>query len=220
MAVVAFACGLAGLCPGVGFAAMIMGFVANLRIVRSRGRLRGRGYALWGLGLGTATTFIWLSAWDMLGTRVLELLEERMEEQVRLVFEAGAEADAPRIRSLMDLSPDSHVAGLSRFVEETKGGGLEPWSISVERPRQVESDGGQPEMLVDLRIDDADGSIWTGTARFDLPAPVVDEFSLESIVYRPRLAGLYLIGPGGRSIRLPGDPPEASPATVTPDGGE
>ena len=79
MAVVAFACGLAGLCPGVGFAAMIMGFVANLRIVRSRGRLRGRGYALWGLGLGTATTFIWLSAWDMLGTRVLELLEERME---------------------------------------------------------------------------------------------------------------------------------------------
>ena len=77
----------------LGLIAMVLGFVANLRIVRSGGRLRGRGYALWGLGLGTATTFIWLSLWDIAGTRVLEPGGVRVklgEDTQMLVDEARA----------------------------------------------------------------------------------------------------------------------------------
>ncbi|MCP4834001.1 MAG: hypothetical protein GY895_04485 [Phycisphaera sp.] len=221
LAITAFAIGVAGICPMLGLVAMVLGFVANLRIVRSGGRLRGRGYALWGLGLGTATTFIWLSLWDIAGTRVLETLESRMETQIRVVLDAGRDGDANAIRSAMAFEPGLHELGIQRFIAEVGGDGLDAWSISITNLRQAESGSIPVEMDVDVRLDTTDQAIWTGTANFFLEPPLQPRLEIDSLISNPRLQTIRLIGPDGRSIRLPESPdPIATPAPSDEEGSD
>lgn len=203
----------------LGLVAMVLGFIANLRIVRSGGRLRGRGYALWGLGLGTATTFIWLSLWDIAGTRVLETLETRMESQIRIVLDAGRGGDADAIRAAMALEPGGHDAGIRRFIEEVDGDGLDAWSISIKNLRQADGAAMPVVMDVDVRLDATDQSIWTGTANFLLEPPLQPRLEFDALISTPRLQGIRLIGPEGRSIRLP-DAPESLESALDPPPGE
>ena len=205
----------------LGLIAMVLGFVANLRIARSGGRLRGRGYALWGLGLGTATTFIWLSLWDIAGTRVLETLESRMETQIRVVLDAGRDGDAGAIRAAMAFEPGLHELGIQRFITEVAGDGLDAWSISITNLRQAEGGSIPVEMDVDVRLDTTDEAIWTGTASFFLEPPTQPRLEIDSLISNPRLQTVRLIGPDGRSVRLPEPPdPIDTPAPSGEEGPE
>lgn len=204
LSIAAFVLGLAGVCPPLGFIAMTLGFVAYFRITRNRGRLGGRGYALWALGLGAATTIIWLSVWDRMGTRFLELLEGRMEAEIQEVFVAASEDDPDAIRVILGIEPGGHEVGIQQFIDEVRDGGLEAWSIGIKNLKSVESPFSQPVMDVDVRIDATDQTTWNGVARFVLEPPVGIAFDdLESLVSHPRLEVLKLIGPEGRALRLP-----------------
>lgn len=206
LAITAFVLGLAGVCPPLGFFAMTMGLWAYLRIVQSRGLLGGRGFALWALGLGAATTIIWIEVWDRSGQWMLGVWEARMETEIREVFSAALAGDAGAIRGTLGLKPDEHQDGIELFISEVQAGGLEPWAISITRFQQTESSFSRPVVAADIRID-VDQSIWTGVGRFVLEPPTRLNFDeLDSFVAHPMLQGFKLIGPEGRALRLP-EPP-------------
>ena len=231
-AIAAFVLGLAGVCPPLGFIAMTLGFVAYFRITRSDGRLSGRGYALWALGLGAASTIIWFEVWDRSGKWVLGLWETRMEAEIREVFVAAWEDDADAIRVTLGIEPGDHQAGIDLFISDVREGDLEPWSISIKGLQPIDSPFSRPLMSADIRVDATDQTIWTGVARFVLEPPTKVTFDdLDSFVAQPFLQSFKLIGPEGRVLRLPEPPstPESSPSEadsdesetpLVPDGGE
>ena len=232
LAILTFILGLAGVCPPLGFVAMTVGFVAYFRITRNAGRLGGRGYALWGLGLGAASTIIWLQVWDRSGQWVMNLLAARMETEIREVFMAASDDDADAIRVTLDIEPGAHEAGIEMFITAVREGGLEPWSISVKGLQEIDSPFSALVMAADIRVDATDRTIWTGAARFVLEPPTnVSIDDLESFSYQPLLQSFKLIGPEGRVLRLPEPPSRSEPSpseadsdasqeSVATDGGE
>lgn len=178
--------------------------------------MQGRAYALWGLGVGAATSFIWLSLWDMAGTRFLETLGARMEDEIRVVLDAGREGDDGGVRSAMGIEPGGRPLVIERFIGEMREGGVDAWSISVSNLRQGQSVQGMSVMEVDVRLDATDQTIWTGTAGFVLQPPGSIRLDLDSMISQPRLQSFKLIGPDGRSLRMPSSSTEAG---SSPDGG-
>ena len=228
LAIAAFVMGLGGVCPPLGFIAMIMGFVAYFRITRSGGRMGGRGYALWALVIGAATTIIWIEVWDRSGSWVLEQWETGMETEIREIFAAASEDDADAIRVSMGIEPGGHQEGIEGFISEVRGGGLEPWSISIKAVKPVDSSLSQPVMEADVRVYATDQTIWTGVARFVLePSGTFSLDSPDSLLARPVMQRFKLIGPDGRILRLPempaipADPPVEDTDDLLPaTGGE
>ena len=204
LALAAFILGLAGVCPPLGFAAMMLGFIAYFRITRSAGGLKGRGYALWALGLGAATTIIWIEVWDRSGTWAMELWESRLETEIREGFAAALANEPDAIRATMEIEPGEHQAGIERFIEAVRDGGLEPWAISIQGFESIDSSFARPLMQANIRIDATDQTIWTGVARFILEPPVQASFDdLDSFLAHPALRSFKFIGPEGRALRLP-----------------
>ena len=222
LAVVAFICGLAGICPGVGLLGMILGFIANFQIVRSGGRLRGRGFALWGLGLGAASTFLWMSGFSAFSTVYFGVVSARMEADVRDLLLAAAVEDVSGVEGLIDRSCTFEESEIDRFMAEVRSAGLTPWSVGISDPLEV-SGVVEQVMTVDVTIHAEDRSVWSGTAGFLLvPPALLMSLDIEGLAPDPRLRNLRLIGPGGRSLRLSGQSvdPETqaveSPASTTP----
>lgn len=201
LAVVAFICGLAGVCPGVGLLGMILGFVANLQIVRSGGRLRGRGYALWALGIGAGWTFIWMSLLSNFSEWYTGQITGRMESQIEQVVTAATEGDRAGIESLLDPDGGHGAEMIDRFIEGARNAQIEVWTVSVGVPAGV--DGVlDPVQSADVTMHAEDRSVWSGTASFLVgPRDPENPSGIEEVL-QVHLRSLRLIGPGGRALRL------------------
>ena len=211
LAIVAFVCGLAGVCPGVGLVGMVLGFIANLQIVRSGGRLRGRGYALWALGLGAGWTFIWMSLLSNFTEWYTGQITDRMESRIQQVITAGVAGDRAEVESLVDPGGDRASDAIERFVEDARESRIEVWTVSVGIPAGV--DGVlDPVQQADVTMHAADRSVWSGTARFLVgPRDPENPSGIEEVL-QVHLRRLHLIGPGGMALRLD---PRAAPNSST-----
>lgn len=219
LAVAAFVLGLAGLCPLAGLPAIVVGFVAHARIVRGATPRRGRGFALWGIALGSATSLAWLGLWGHVGTRMLDVLSTRMEASVVTVVEAAAAGDSRAVAAALD-GPAIDEAAIEAFVHQVGIDGLEADRVAIGRFEQV--DGGLvPLVEADVRWWTADGGLWNGEATFRLRPSAFRGWSIEGFAAEPRLVSLHLRGPDGRSIRypvpMPGPAIDPEPTSVPGD---
>ncbi len=198
LAVSAFVVALTGFCPLMGLPAIVLGFVAHLQIIRRPDRSRGRGFALWAIALGAASSVVWLSVWDHIGSRMLEVLTERMELVVTTAIEGAVDADADAVGSVID-GPAMDRGELVALLADAREAGLRPERISVVRFEQTEA-GITPTILATIRVACTDGTLWTGEAAFRLRPPPYRGLSIEDLAAEPRLLSLRLLGPEGRSI--------------------
>lgn len=215
LSVVAFICGLAGICPGVGLIGVVLGFIANFQIVRSGGRIRGRGFALWGLGLGAGWTFLWMSGFSAFSSIYFSVVSARMESDVRDLLLAAAAEDIAVMEGLVDQSCTFDEAEFEQLILEVRSASIEPWSVGISEPLEVSGVVNQV-MVVEVTIHAEDRSVWSGSAGFLLvPPTILASLDVEGLAPDPRLRTLRLIGPDGRSLRLTGRPPsEESDATA------
>lgn len=215
LAVVAFILGLAGLCPLAGLPAIVVGFVAHARITRGKRRLRGRGLALWGVALGSATSLAWLGIWNHVGSSMLEVLSGRMETAIATTMDAAVDDDAEAIVGVLD-GPAVDREAVLEFIEQVTGAGVVPESISVTRFEQSEG-GLVPLVVADVRIRMDDGEIWNGEVSFRLRPPPYRGMSLEELAAEPRIVAIFLRGPEGQAWRYPDPAPPPAPTSVSPE---
>ncbi len=199
LAVTAFVVALAGLCPLMGLPAIVLGFVAHRRILRRPNVLRGRGLALWAIAIGSATSLAWLSVWNHVGTRMLDVLSGRMEVVVATAVDASIVGDAASLRSVLD-GPAVDPAEIDAFFADVREAGLATGRVSVVRFEQTET-GMTPKIVAAVRIMTDDGTRWTGEAGFRLRPPPFRGFSIEELAAEPRLLSLQVFGPEGRAVR-------------------
>lgn len=206
LSVVAFICGLAGICPGVGLIGVVLGFIANFQIVRSGGRIRGRGFALWGLGLGAGWTFLWMSGFSAFSSIYFDVVSARMETDVRNLLLAAAAEDVAAMEGLVDQSCTFDETDWEQLMLEVRSASIEPWSVGISEPLEVSGVVNQV-MVVEITIHAEDRSVWSGSAGFLLvPPTILASLDVEGLAPDPRLRTLRLIGPDGRSLRLTGRP--------------
>jgi hypothetical protein len=200
LAVTAFVVALAGFCPLMGLPAIVLGFIAHRRISRRPTVLRGRGLALWAIAIGSATSIAWLSVWNHVGTRMLDVLSGRMEVVVATAVDASIVGDAASLRSVLD-GPAVDPAEIDAFFADVREAGLATGRVSVVRFEQTET-GMTPKIVAAVRILTDDGTRWTGEAGFRLRPPPFRGFSIEDLAAEPRLLSLRLFGPDGRAVRF------------------
>lgn len=201
LAVVAFICGLAGVCPGVGLLGMILGFIANLQIIRSGRRLRGRGYALWALGLGAGWTFIWMSLLSNFSEWYTGQITGRMESQVQQVVTAASTGDRESLLSMLDPTASYAAGAIEDFMSDARDAGIEVWAVSVGIP--VGIDGVlDPVQGADVTMHAEDRTVWSGSASFLVGPRDPDNPSGIEEVLQVHVRSLRLIGPKGRALRL------------------
>lgn len=215
LAVVAFILGLAGLCPLAGLPAIVVGFVAHARITRGKRRLRGRGLALWGVALGSATSLAWLGIWNHVGSSMLEVLSGRMETAIATTMDAAVDDDAETLVGLLD-GPAVDREAVLDFIEQVTGAGVVPESISVTRFEQAEG-GLVPLVVADVRIRMDDGEIWNGEVSFRLRPPPYRGMSLEELAAEPRIVAIFLRGPEGQAWRYPDPVPSPASTSAPPE---
>lgn len=218
LAVVAFILGLAGLCPLAGLPAIVLGFVAHARITRGKRRLRGRGLALWGVALGSATSLAWLGIWNHVGSSMLEVLSGRMETAITTTMDAAVDGDAEAVVGVLD-GPAVDRNGVAEFIGQVMEAGVVPESISVTRFEQSEG-GLVPLVIADVRIRMDDGEIWNGEVSFRLRPPPYRGMSLEELAAEPRIVAIFLRGPEGEAWRYPEpvDPPTPTSIPAESEG--
>ena len=177
---------------------------------------------LWGLGLGAASTFLWMSGFSTFSTVYFGVVSARMEADVRDLLLAAAVEDVSGVEGLIDRSCTFEESEIDRFMAEVRSAGLTPWSVGISDPLEV-SGVVEQVMTVDVTIHAEDRSVWSGTAGFLLvPPAMLTSLDIEGLAPDPRLRNLRLIGPGGRSLRLSGQAvdletqPLESPAPTTP----
>ena len=215
LAVVAFILGLAGLCPLAGLPAIVVGFVAHARITRGKRRLRGRGLALWGVALGSATSLAWLGIWNHVGSSMLEVLSGRMETANATTMDDAVDDDAEAIAGVLD-GPAVDRDAVLEFIEQVRGAGVVPESISVTRFEQAEG-GLVPLVVADVRMRMDDGEIWNGEVSFRLRPPPYRGMSLEELAAEPRIVAIFLRGPEGQAWRYPESAPPPAPTSLSPE---
>ncbi len=199
LAVSAFIVALTGFCPLMGLPAIILGFVAHRQISRRPDRTRGRGLALWAIAIGSASSIGWLSLWNHVGTRMLDVLSTRMEVVLTTAIEAAVDGDAQAVAGVLD-GPAVDRKEIEAFLIDVRSTGLEPDRISIVRFEETET-GVTPRLVAAIRVSANDGVLWTGEAAFRLRPPPYRGMSIEDLAAEPRLCSISLLGPDGRSIR-------------------
>jgi hypothetical protein len=199
LAVVAFVIALTGVCPLMGLPAIVLGFIAHRRISRRPDLLRGRVLALWAIALGSAWSILWLSVWNHVGGRVLDVLSTRMEVVVATAIEAAIDGDDESLRSILD-GPAVDSSEIEALFVDAREAGLAPGRVSVVRFEETET-GMTPRIVAAIRILDDNGTVLTGEAGFRLRPPPFRGFAVEDLAAEPRLLSLRLLGPDGHVIR-------------------
>jgi len=199
LAVSAFVVSLTGFCPLMGLPAIVLGFVAHLQISRRPDRTRGRGFALWAIAIGSASSIAWLSLWNHVGTRMLDVLSGRMEVALTTALDAAVDGDPDGVEMVLD-GPAVDRDDIDALLGDVRSAGLVPDRISIVRFDETET-GMTPRIVAAIRVRDVDGVRWTGEAAFRLRPPPYRGLSLEDLAAEPRLCSLWLFGPDGRSIR-------------------
>ncbi len=200
LAVAAFVVALTGFCPLMGLPAIVLGFVAHRRISRRPNVLRGRGLALSAIAIGSASSIVWLSWWNHVGSSMLAVLSGRMEIVVASAVEAAVDGDDAGLRSVLD-GPAVDPAEIDAFFADAREAGLAEGRVSVVRFEETET-GMTPRIVAAVRILSEDGTRWTGEAGFRLRPPPFRGFSIEDLAAEPRLLSLRLFGPDGRAVRF------------------
>lgn len=215
LAIVAFVLGLAGLCPLAGLPAIVIGFIAHARISRGKTPRRGRGFALWGIALGSATSMAWLGLWGHVGTRILDVLSVRMERSVEAIVGAAIVGDARAIEAALD-GPAIDASAIESLLAQVDVATIDVDRVDVGGFEQIEG-GLVPLVEADVRWWTADGTLWSGEATFRLRPSAFRGWSIEGLVAEPRLVSLTLLGPEGRAIRYPAR--EIEPETTSESDG-
>jgi hypothetical protein len=201
----------------MGLPAIVLGFIAHRQISRRPDRSRGRGLALWAIAIGSASSIAWLSLWNHVGTRMLDVLSGRMEVVLTTAMEGAVDGDADAVRSVLD-GPAIDGEEIEAFLVDVRTAGLAAERISIVRFEETET-GVSPRLVAAIRVIDTDGVLWTGEAAFRLRPPPYRGMSIEDLAAEPRLCSIRLLGPDGRSIRYRNGergPTEPSNAAFTP----
>ena len=209
LAIVAFVLAILGVCPPIGFFAMILGCIANWRLVGRTKPRRGRGLALWAIGIGSGTTIAWMLLWSAAQERVTDILEARIESRIELVLLESDTGNTAAIRAQFDPTSRPTDESIAKFADELKALDLNVRGISVSNFAYL-TGGLVSRSRADLRVELADGRPWTGSVTM-VQRPVAsqspslgDLLSLETIVSQPMLLEIGLIGPSGRRLDLVG----------------
>jgi hypothetical protein len=213
--VAAFVVALTGFCPLMGLPAIVLGFVAHIQIRRRPQKFRGRGLALWAIAIGSASSILWLSLIDHVGTRLLTSMNERMEVAIDTVLDAALSEDAAAMIPVLDRSAEDQEA-IARMFVDVKAAGLRPTRVSVLGLEALEG-GATPRIETSVRVFTEDGGLWSGDAEFRLLPPRAIELSFEALASEPRLISWRLQSSDGRTIEFPsrvlaGSDGAASPA--------
>ena len=209
MAIVAFVLAILGVCPLVGFCAMILGCIANWRLVGRSEPRRGRGLALWAIGIGSGTTLIWMLLWSSAQVQITGLLERRIETRIDAVIAGAMSGDVAAVQAEFDPTSQPTEAAVEAFATDLLAAGLEIRGISVSNFAYL-SGALIPRSRADVQIELADGRPWTGSVTMIQrpvagdPSEIDDVLSLERLVSQPMIVDLGLIGPSGRRLELQG----------------
>lgn len=209
MAIVAFVLAILGICPLVGFFAMILGCIANWRLVGRAEPRRGRGLALWAIGIGSGTTLIWMLLWSSAQTQITSLLETRIEARIDVVLVESQAGNVAAVQAQFDPTSQPTPAAISRFADAVRAADLQIRGISVSNFAYL-SGTLIPRSRADVRIELANGRPWTGTVTMVQrpvtadPEKLDDLMSLERLVSQPMILELGLIGPSGQRLELVG----------------
>ncbi len=209
MAITAFVLAILGVCPPIGFFAMILGCIANWRLVGRRELRRGRGLALWAIGIGSGTTLAWMMLWSAAQERITGLLETRIETSITVILADSAAGDVAAVQAQFDHTSQPTAQAISAFAQAMVDADLSIRGVSVSNFGYLAGDV-MPKSRADVQFEMTDGRPWTGSVTM-VQRPVAtdsaalgDLLSLDNLVSQPMILEFGLIGPSGQRLELAG----------------